>query len=97
MAALAAGHRQPCAGVLLQSPCLSPAALLVGFSAAGCLCPPGWDPFGRSAQQHLASGAVPCPVCVVHGADDEAVPLWHGQLAHQLARNPYLNGLWLDM
>lgn len=97
LAALAGGRRTPCAGVLLQSPYLSPAALLVGFAAAACLCLPGWDPFGASAQQGLASGAVACPVCVVHGADDEEVPLAHGQRAHRMARNPYLKGLWLDM
>jgi len=84
--------------VLLQSPCISPVTLLVGFTAvAWCGCPSRVDAWGTRIQGILEFGSVDCLVCVVHGADDEKVPVEHGLLAHRLAKKPYLKGLWLDM
>jgi len=98
LADLASRRSQPCAGVLLQSPCISPVTLLVGFTAvAWCGCPSRVDAWGTRIQGILEFGSVDCLVCVVHGADDEKVPVEHGLLAHRLAKKPYLKGLWLDM
>lgn len=87
-AAKAAKAKQPCAGLLLQSPLCSGVHVLIGPVAARLLALV--DPF----KNYRKIGRASCGVSILHGTEDRVVPVSNGQ---RLARSagPQLHELLL--
>ena len=77
-AAVDLAARRPLAGLVLESPFLSAFRVMTGIA----LFPV--DKFRNSAK----IGRVTCPVLIMHGEDDEIVPVWHGRRLFDLAPEP---------
>lgn len=82
---LASRHfcRDSIAGVILQSPILSGGSVLLGPNAGQVARP--FDIFTNYAK----IGRVSRPVAIMHGTDDEVVPLVNGQRLHSLCVQSY--------
>mmetsp|Transcript_37715 Transcript_37715/g.48816 ORF Transcript_37715/g.48816 Transcript_37715/m.48816 type:complete len:397 (-) Transcript_37715:146-1336(-) len=81
--------RDSIAGVILQSPILSGGSVLLGPSAGQAARP--FDIFTNYAK----IGRVNRPVAVMHGTNDEVVPLVNGQRLSSLCVRPY-QPFWID-
>lgn len=70
--------RQPVAGLILQSPFVSIFRILTRWP----ILP--WDPFNNLAKVDR----IVCPVLLMHGEQDEIVPVWHGKKLFQYIKAP---------
>lgn len=76
--------RHTIAGVLLQSPILSGGSVLLGPNTASSIARP-FDIFTN----YTKIGQIERPVGIIHGTEDQVVPVSHGERLHALCRDPF--------